>query len=609
MSEKTSSALKISDLPSELIEYILTDKDLSVRDVCNAAQTCRKLNGVAQSNELWRKKLKRRWPDLVEKYPRGASHWWQDVYKYQHSCRQRVQAMVKEFSPLYYSSDEISKDGFLPFMALMEESEHSPMAVIDELMETFRHGERHSNLTNKYYAEKVLRYLLQLHLSHELTAFLAQPSEDQLIENGAVLVAQWCQPTVDITEACVSRMLDAIAVRVENRIKERHPTHPVCSVQLNSDKPLYESQWKPAQCRQVLEAVNQVLYTDMGFSGNSVNYYSPENSYINKVLERRIGIPISLAIVYSAVARRLGVLCSPVNFPSHFLLKWREHPMLPDPQQDTYIDVFRAGRFLTQQECGSALQITQSALNDPKVYSAIEPRLVYERMARNLVYIGRQQGQMGDSMLCLRNALELYLVISPDDLEKRLLLARVNLHLNINLPDVVESLQRIADMDQAQMSLVTYMISAAQALIHEEKSSQSKEIKAKTRAPNSVVDFSVGMIMKHKRYHYMCLIYGWDPVCKASPEWILQMGVNNLPKKDTQPFYNVLVQDGSNRYAAQENLEFAENSPEITHPEVGKYFQEYCKTYYKPNTEKMMQYPEDLEITRRKTAQFYHVEN
>lgn len=50
--------------------------------------------------------------------------------------------MVKEFSPLYYSSDEISKDGFLPFIALMEESEHSPMAVIDELMETFRHGER-----------------------------------------------------------------------------------------------------------------------------------------------------------------------------------------------------------------------------------------------------------------------------------------------------------------------------------------------------------------------------------------------------------------------------------------------------------------------------------
>ena len=57
-------------------------------------------------------------------------------------------------------------------------------------------------------------------------------------------------------------------------------------------------------------------------------------------------------------------------------------------------------------------------------------------MARNLVSIGRQQGRMGDSLLCLRNALELFLLICPDDLDTRLLQVRVNLHLNINLPDV-----------------------------------------------------------------------------------------------------------------------------------------------------------------------------
>ena len=61
---------------------------------------------------------------------------------------------------------------------------------------------------------------------------------------------------------------------------------------------------------------------------------------------------------------------------------------------------------------------------------------VFERMARNLVAIGRQQGRMGDSLLCLRNALELFLIICPNDLDTRLLQVRVNLHLNINLPDV-----------------------------------------------------------------------------------------------------------------------------------------------------------------------------
>lgn len=57
-------------------------------------------------------------------------------------------------------------------------------------------------------------------------------------------------------------------------------------------------------------------------------------------------------------------------------------------------------------------------------------------MIRNLIGIGREQGRMGDNLLCLRNALEFSLLISPDDFEMRLLLVRVYLHLNINLPDV-----------------------------------------------------------------------------------------------------------------------------------------------------------------------------
>ena len=58
------------------------------------------------------------------------------------------------------------------------------------------------------------------------------------------------------------------------------------------------------------------------------------------------------------------------------------------------------------------------------------------------------------------------------------------------------------------------------------------------------------------RYNYICVIYGWDKECEATQEWIIQMGVNNLPKKKYQPFYNVLVEDGSNRYAAQGQSEF-----------------------------------------------------
>lgn len=59
------------------------------------------------------------------------------------------------------------------------------------------------------------------------------------------------------------------------------------------------------------------------------------------------------------------------------------------------------------------------------------------------------------------------------------------------------------------------------------------------------------MIMQHRLFNYRCVIYGWDPLCAASENWIRQMGVPNLTKKNHQPFYNVLGEDGSTRYAAQ----------------------------------------------------------
>ena len=82
------------------------------------------------------------------------------------------------------------------------------------------------------------------------------------------------------------------------------------------------------------------------------------------------------------------------------------------------------------------------------------------------------------------------------------------------------------------------------------------------------VKFATGMVMTHKKYHYTCLIYGWDCVCEATDDWVQCMGVNRLRDKTQQPFYNVFVMDGSDRYAAEENLELASNPTLITHPEV-----------------------------------------
>ncbi len=114
--------------------------------------------------------------------------------------------------------------------------------------------------------------------------------------------------------------------------------------------------------------------------------------------------------------------------------------------------------------------------------------------------------------------------------------------------------------------------------------------------------FSCGMVMRHRRYNYDCVISGWDARCQAERAWITYMGVDQLRLQDKQPFYHVLADDGSNRYAAQENLaplEAAE-AHDVDHPEVGRHFSKREGTHYVLNSEAAARYPEDEDYRRQK---------
>ena len=102
----------------------------------------------------------------------------------------------------------------------------------------------------------------------------------------------------------------------------------------------------PAQ----LAALGELLYRDEGFHGNDTDYYDPRNSYLNEVFARRCGLPISLAIIYTAVADRVGLPVFGVNTPGHFMVACHtgRHPL--------YIDPFRGGEVLTQTECRRRVQ-------------------------------------------------------------------------------------------------------------------------------------------------------------------------------------------------------------------------------------------------------------
>src|SRR5207237_5702032 len=106
--------------------------------------------------------------------------------------------------------------------------------------------------------------------------------------------------------------------------------------------------------RPPLEIVVRYLYEELGFHGNTQNYYDPRNSFLNEVLDRRTGIPISLALVYMEVARRAGVRVEGVNFPGHFLLRCPARRGLPQAD-DLIIDPFHGGALLSDAACRERL--------------------------------------------------------------------------------------------------------------------------------------------------------------------------------------------------------------------------------------------------------------
>jgi regulator of sirC expression with transglutaminase-like and TPR domain len=99
-------------------------------------------------------------------------------------------------------------------------------------------------------------------------------------------------------------------------------------------------------------ALNAYLYEELGFSGNRDRYDDPRNSFLNEVIDRRLGIPISLAIVYLEIGRRAGLRLEGVNFPGHFLLR---APGTPGGD-DLIIDPFHSGALLSEVDCRQLLR-------------------------------------------------------------------------------------------------------------------------------------------------------------------------------------------------------------------------------------------------------------
>jgi len=145
---------------------------------------------------------------------------------------------------------------------------------------------------------------------------------DMRLDRGAALIAGG--EDSQRVDACIAK-LDALAERA---------------------RPLVEQHTEGGQR---LRALLDFLFEDHGLRGNTQDYYDPRNSFIDDVLEQRRGIPISLAVIYIEVGRRLGVPLSGVGFPGHFLISYPSAPAV-------FIDPFAPGRLMTTRDCAQILE-------------------------------------------------------------------------------------------------------------------------------------------------------------------------------------------------------------------------------------------------------------
>ncbi|HEX6693656.1 MAG TPA: transglutaminase-like domain-containing protein [Longimicrobiales bacterium] len=209
---------------------------------------------------------------------------------------------------------------------------------------------------------------------------VARPEPEIDLASAALLIAAEEYP--QLTPEPYLQRLDVLAERVRDRLADENA-------------PLI-----------VLQELSRVLFEEEHFRGNAGNYYDPRNSFLNDVLDRRLGIPLTLCIVYLEVGWRLGLPLAGVNFPGHFVVRYEGEALrlLADPYQEGAIRFEEDAQGLLDQVAGGQLELQATHLR------SADRRDILVRLLTNLksIYLNAR-----DDVKAL-GAMERILIIRPD---------------------------------------------------------------------------------------------------------------------------------------------------------------------------------------------------
>ncbi|PSB10415.1 hypothetical protein C7B76_24215 [filamentous cyanobacterium CCP2] len=207
---------------------------------------------------------------------------------------------------------------------------------------------------------------------------IRQPEEQINLASAALFLAQEEYPDLDPEEYL--NALDMMAVEVEERLPvERYPL-------------------------RIIQTVNQYLFEDLKFVGNTDNYYDPANSYLNQVIDRRLGIPITLSLIYLEITKRIDFPMVGVGMPGHFLIR----PTVGDMQ--IFVDAFHQGEVMFTEDCQERLSQIYGRPVDlrPEFLQAVDAHHFLARILMNLKAIYIQRSDLRRTLAVIERLLLLF---------------------------------------------------------------------------------------------------------------------------------------------------------------------------------------------------------
>ncbi|EXJ95683.1 hypothetical protein A1O1_00806 [Capronia coronata CBS 617.96] len=576
----------LTKLPDEVLQVIL----YYMSPPTNAAlqQTCRRFIDVANEPLLWKCYCERyfRWWDkrhqIKAKFQDATFDDWKAVYADRYiafsTTRNAIKRVISEERGRLDAVKSVLDAGY---------------DAKDTLIDMFWHASSSENhLAQRYWSHAILGCLHRLLAVEEWVRLRAHGEATIPFEGPLAALDMF------VLEERPEGDMDDIFSRLDSYVASVRAAHPDIDDMTPREKAitiadhLIENKW-------------------VGIQGDR-HYHSLDHMFLGVSLfsENRNSVPLVSAVIFCYIARQYGLRASPCSFPFHVhaLVEPPEgidldgNPLPDGFQSDVgpnavpselthmYMDPFNTSEPIPLSSLQTQLVFiapTSTPNQTTSYLSGATTRDMTIRTAHNILsssthYPGAPAHPINRRLATYAALFSLVILPSPHTAQP----ANLRQHLAVLTQHFLEFFDLDIHLYETHVLPLTDLLpdgEAYRSLIQQLKEAdhESKSPKHRSDPQNSVVKYRVGQIFRHRRRGYLAVIYGWDPYCRMQEQWITMNRVDRLPNGRHQPFYNVLVDDESTRYVAEENVvvlepdEVTEDVLDAFPVEIGKWFKRF----------------------------------